>query len=170
MPFNQQMTVPVELTLRTTPDGPRLFAVPVKEIESLRDSTQSWKDLALKPGVNPLADVKGELFDIHADLRPGAAGVVIFTARGIPVVYDAKKGQISCRGKTAPLKPRAGGSVRLQILVDRGSIEVFGNDGAVALSAGVLLSPEDRSLALSARDGEVTVTALAVHVLKSAWK
>lgn len=42
MPFNQQMTVPVELTLRTTSQGLRMFAEPVKELEKLRGA----KDLA----------------------------------------------------------------------------------------------------------------------------
>ena len=34
MPFNQQLSFPCELTLRSTPRGPRLFKWPVKEIES----------------------------------------------------------------------------------------------------------------------------------------
>jgi fructan beta-fructosidase len=170
MPFNQQMTVPVELTLRTTGDGVRLFAVPVKEIEALHDAKHSWKDVTLKPGDNPLAEVKGELFDIRADFRPDGAEQVVFTARGVPVIYDTKKGEVSCQGKTAPLKPRKDGSVRLQILVDRGSVEVFGNDGQVALSAGVLVAVDDHSLGLAAKGGAVKVEALAVNVLKSAWK
>jgi fructan beta-fructosidase len=153
MPFNQQMTVPVELTLRTTDDGIRLVAEPVKEIESLRDGKHAWKDVVLKPGTNPLAEVKGELFDISAEVRPGVAEAVTFTLRGVPVVYDVKKGEVSCRGKA-----------------DRGSVEVFGNGGQTALSVGVLLSPDDRSLALSARGGEAAVTALEVNLLKSAWK
>ena len=41
MPFNQQMTIPVELSLRTTPDGLRLFAEPVKELDALRTQTHS---------------------------------------------------------------------------------------------------------------------------------
>jgi fructan beta-fructosidase len=170
MPFNQQMTVPVEMTLRTTDDGVRLFAEPVKEIESLRDGKHTWKDLTVKAGANPLAEVKGELFDIGAEVRLGAAEQVIFTVRGVPVVYDAKKGEVSCKGKAAPVKLRKDGTMRLRILVDRGSVEVFGNDGQTALSAGVLVSPDDGSLALSAKGGEAKVTALEVNVLKSAWK
>jgi fructan beta-fructosidase len=170
MPFNQQMTVPVELTLRTTEDGVRLFAEPVKEIEALHDKKQSWKDVTVKPGgANPLADVKGELLDVRAEFRPGEAEQVAFTLRGVPVVYDTKKAELACAGKAAPLKPLKDGSVRLRIMVDRGSVEVFGNDGRVALSAGVLVPVDDRSLALSAKGGAVAVPALTVNVLKSAW-
>jgi fructan beta-fructosidase len=169
-PFNQQMTCPVELTLRTTDDGVRLCALPVKEIESLADGKRSWKDVTLKAGINPLAEVKGELFDLRAEFRPAGAGQVIFTLRGVPLVYDVGKQQLSCQGKTAPLKPRKDGSVRLRILVDRGSVEAFGNDGQVALSAGVLVPADNQSLVLSAKGDETTVGALEVRTLKSAWK
>jgi len=170
MPFNQQMTVPVELTLRTTDDGVRLCAVPVKEIESLHDKKHAWKGVTLRPGDNPLAGVKGEWFDIRAEFRPAHAERVTLTVRGVPVGYDATKGAVSCQGKVAPLKPGKDGSVRLQILVDRGSVEVFGNDGRVALSVGVLVPVDDRSLALSAKGGAAPVTTLTVYELKSAWR
>jgi sucrose-6-phosphate hydrolase SacC (GH32 family) len=170
MSFNQQMTVPVELTLRTTEDGVRLFAVPVKEIESLHDLKKAWKTLALKPGDNPLSEVKGELFDIHAEFQSGTAEQVVFTVRGVPVVYDRKKGEVSCQGKTAPLKTRKDGTVRLQILVDRGSIEVFGNDGQIALSVGGLIPVDNRSLALTVKGGKANVSELEVNTLRSAWK
>jgi fructan beta-fructosidase len=169
-PFNQQMTVPVELTLRTTDDGVRLFAVPVREIDALHDSNHSWKELLLRPGVNPIGEVKGELFDIRIAFRPGGAEQVILTAREVPVGYDVKKAEVRCQGKVAPLKPGKDGVVRLQVLVDRGSVEVFGNDGQVALSAGVLVPVDSRSLALSSKGGEAKVEALTIHALKSAWK
>jgi fructan beta-fructosidase len=169
MPFNQQMTVPCELTLRTTDEGPRLFALPVKEIEGLYEGKRAWENLVLGPGDNPLAGVKGELLDVSAAVKPAGADKVTFTLRGVPVVYDVKKQELACRGKAAPLKLRDG-IVRLRLLVDRGSVEVFGNDGRVALSVGVLVSPEDRALALGVSGGAVKVTALAVHVLRSAWR
>jgi sucrose-6-phosphate hydrolase SacC (GH32 family) len=56
------------------------------------------------------------------------------------------------------------------VLVDRGSIEVFGNDGAVALSAGTLVRSENVSLSVSAEGGEVKVETLSVNVLRSVWK
>jgi fructan beta-fructosidase len=170
MPFSQQMTVPVELTLRTTDDGVRLFAAPVKEIALLREGRAAPKDLTLKPGEDSGTEVKGELLDIGAEVRPAGAEQVTFTVRGVPVVYDVKKGEVSCRGQAAPVKPQKGGTVRLRIVVDRGSVEVFANDGQVALSAGVLVPVENRSLRLSVRGGEAKVGALTVHVLKSAWQ
>jgi fructan beta-fructosidase len=170
MPFNQQMTVPVELTLRTTDDGVRVFAEPVKEIELLAETSHKWDNVALKPDTNALGTVKGELLDVLADLEPAAAEQVVFTLRGVPVVYDVKKGEVSCQGKAAPLKVRKDGTLRLRILVDHGSVEVFGNDGQVALSAGVLVPADNQSLALSTKGSEAKAKRLEVKVLKSAWK
>src|SRR5262249_55967108 len=134
------------------------------------DGKQSWKQLALKPGDDPLNEIKGELFDIRAEVQVGSAEQVVFTVRGLPVIYDRKKGEVSCQGKTAPLKARKDDSVRLQILVDRGSIEVFGNDGQVALSVGVLVPVDNRSLSLTVKGGKAKVSELEVNTLRSAWK
>ena len=94
---------------------------------------------------------------------------VHFTLRGVPVVYDVRKGEVACQGKVAPLKP-IGSKVALRMLIDRGSIEVFGNDGQIALSAGVLLPPSQQTLALSAKGGDVAVSALTMNRLNSAWE
>jgi sucrose-6-phosphate hydrolase SacC (GH32 family) len=62
------------------------------------------------------------------------------------------------------------GRVRLRLLVDRGSIEAVGNDGRVALSAGIQPADDDRSLTVFARGGAAEVRALEVAELKSAWR
>jgi fructan beta-fructosidase len=168
MPFNQQMTVPCELTLRVTADGPRLHVLPVKELETLRSGEHEGKDLVLKPGDNPLASVHGELLDVEAAFQPAEAEQVVLTLRGIDVLYDARTFQVRCLGKSAPLKPQDG-KIALRILVDRGSMEIFGNHGRVALSVGVRVAPDNRSLALSAKGSAVRVAALKVQTLQSAW-
>ena len=132
-PFNQQMTVPCELTLRATPEGVRLMARPVAELNSLRGKTHRFDGLALKPGDNPLPGLTGSLFEVRAEAEVGGSGVFALNIAGTPVVYDAIKKTLACGDVTAPLAPK-GQVVRLRILIDRGSIEVFGNDGRVAIS------------------------------------
>ncbi|HEX8199764.1 MAG TPA: glycoside hydrolase family 32 protein [Isosphaeraceae bacterium] len=168
MPFNQQMTVPCALTLRTTEDGVRLCAEPVAELASVRGRRHHWQDRTIRPGENLLAGLAGDLVEVVAELDLGDAEAVGFTLRGVPVTYDGAKKTIACGSVTAPLRPRDG-AVRLRILVDRGSIEVFGNDGRVALSAGVTPPDADHSLGLFARGGAARVRSLEVFELSSAW-
>ena len=167
MPFNQQMTFPCELTLRTTEDGVRMFAEPVKEIEKLHGKRHAWAGKVVKPGENLLAGIEGDLFEVRGDFEVKGVDAVEISIRGVPVVYDVKKQQLSCRGVTAPLTA-PGGRVRLRLLIDRGSIEAFGNGGRVALSVGVIPADDNRSLGLSAR-GSLRVRSLEVFELKSAW-
>src|SRR5205823_2222475 len=94
MPFNQQMSFPTEMTLRSTPDGPRLFRSPVREIERLRAKADSWSDIALHPGDNPLAGITGELFDIRAEIEVGDAAAVGLLVRGEPISYDVKSKEL----------------------------------------------------------------------------
>ncbi|MBW3540866.1 MAG: GH32 C-terminal domain-containing protein [Planctomycetes bacterium] len=163
MPFNQQMTVPVELALRTTDAGVRMFAEPVPEIGEVRHKTHSWRNLT---GRSTLDGIGSELLDIEArfEVDRSACGLVI---HGVPVMYDPAKRELTCHRITAPLEP-AGGRIDLRILVDRGSLEIFGNRGRVALSVG-LLPPEDRrGVAIVAVEG-TSLESLTIHELRSAW-
>jgi sucrose-6-phosphate hydrolase SacC (GH32 family) len=168
MPFNQQMMFPCELTLRTTEDGVRLFAEPVKEIERLHAKTQTTRVPELTPGDGPVRLGEGELFDIRAEVEVGKAAGFGLTVRGVALTWDVKKGLLSCQGRTAPLKPIKG-QVRLRVLVDRGSIEVFGNDGAVALSVGVLLPQDNKRIELFSRGGVLGSAMVRAQELRSAW-
>jgi fructan beta-fructosidase len=169
MPFNQQMSFPRELTLRTTPEGIRLFIEPVREIETLHRRRHAWSDLRLGPGDNPLAGLQGELFDIRAEIEPGEASEVGFTLRGEKVAYSVGDKTLSCLGRSAPLAP-IDGRVRLQMLLDRTSIEVFGNGGLISMPTCFLPDPSNRSLGCYAVGGEARVVSLEVYELRSAWE
>jgi fructan beta-fructosidase len=168
MPFNQMMTFPVELTLRTTEEGVRLFAWPVKEIEALHASRHEWTNVELMPGRNVLADITGDLFDIRAEFETGDVAELGFTIRGLPVTCDVREGRLSCQGKSAPLKPM-GGKVRLRLLVDRTSIEIFGNDGRIYMPIGVIPPDDNMALEVFSRSGTGRAASLEVYELKSAW-
>ncbi|MBI2926398.1 MAG: GH32 C-terminal domain-containing protein [Verrucomicrobia bacterium] len=169
VPFNQMIGLPVELTLRTTADGLRVFASPVKELETLRARSHTIKPQVLRAGVNPLAGVQGELFDLTTEIAVGDAAEIGLNLRGVPVTYDVKRQELSCKDKKATLTP-VGGKIRLRLLVDRTSIDIFGNDGRLYMPMGVILPPENRSLEIFARGGAAEIASLKVHELKSAWR
>jgi fructan beta-fructosidase len=168
MPFNQQMTVPCRLTLRASGDGARMVAEPVKELESLRGEKHRVTDVTLKPGENPLNKVKGELLDIVAELHVGDAEAVGLTVRGTPITFDVKKLVLTCKHVSAPLK-LDDGVLKLRILVDRGSIEIFAQDGAMAMSVHALAPAENKSVEAFARGGSAKIKTLDVFEMKSAW-
>lgn len=169
MPFNQQMSFPCELTLRTAPEGIRLCRQPVKEIETIHQKEHSWHNQKLKPGENFLSGVSGDLFDIRAEIELGNATEVGFTIRGEKIEYDVAEKQLSCLGRSAHLEPRQN-KIQLQVLVDRTSIEVFGNEGRVSMSSCFLPDLANTSLGVYASGGEATIVAMRVYELCSAWE
>jgi fructan beta-fructosidase len=169
MPFNQQMNVPVELTLRTTEEGPRLFAVPVEELVGLYGRSHRLGSIALEAdSKNPLAGVRAELIELIGRFEPGDAREFGFMLRGTKVTYDVKKQSLTVGNVTAPLALRDG-RVKLQILVDRGSIEVFGNSGRVAIAAHALAKEDNREFALWTRGAKINVPLLVVNELTGTW-
>ena len=144
MPFNQQMSFPCELTLHTTPEGIRLFRRPVREIEKLEASKHSWGNRALKPGENLPYAMSGELIELRAEIKLGTATEFGFTVRGEKVAYDVAKSELVCLDKAAPLAVDEE-IITLQVLLDRTSIEVFGNDGQVSLQTCFLADQADKA-------------------------
>ncbi len=170
MAFNQAMSLPAELKLVTTPDGPRMTWTPVKELQALRGTVSRFESLTLNPdGANPLAGVRGELLEIRAKIAPCDAKEVFFNVRGASVVYDAAAKEIVVNGQRAKV-PLHDGSQQLAIYVDRTTIEVFANDGLVYMPQPFIPKDSDTSLQVSTMGGSVKIETLEVYALNSAWK
>jgi fructan beta-fructosidase len=168
MPFNQQMTFPVELTLRTTSEGIRLFAAPVREIETLYRSKTTIVAPALQPGENPLLGVGGELLDIQARIKPGTAEEISLEVHGVQVVYDVRGQALRCGEKSASL-PLENGILDLRMLVDRASLEIFAGGGRLYLPLSLVYPEGDRDLALTVKGGNAQIEHLEVFELHSTW-
>ena len=169
MPFENQMSFPCVLTLREDGGSYCLYRYPVREIETLRIKSHSLKNQPLAPATNALAAVKGDLLDIDAEFALGDAQEIVFTLRGQAVRYEVAKRILRVNEGVIPLAP-VGDRVKLRILVDRTSLEVFGNDGQASLTSFFNADPDLKDLSLTAVGGTAKIIKLDVHELKSAWK
>ncbi|MBN2295595.1 MAG: GH32 C-terminal domain-containing protein [Pirellulales bacterium] len=168
MPFNQQMTVPRVLSLRTTPEGVRLFVEPVEELKKLRGEEHAWRDLAISKKPKMLDGIDSELLDIEAVFLPGKTGKVGLDIRGHKIEYSAAEKQLSVLGKKLPLDP-IDGRISLRILVDRTSVEVFANSGRRQMAVCCLPQEGKKSVSVYASDDSTKAQSLRVWKLKSIW-
>jgi levanase/fructan beta-fructosidase len=172
MPFNQQWSFPVEMTLHTRPDGPTVYRYPIREIEKLWDQKFDLSPLSIGPGENPLANQTGKYYDIDMELDVAgsdASEIVLELAGRSKVRYLIKDKVLESCGSRAPLAAE-NGRVELRVLLDRTSVEVFGNRGVVSISKCMLPDDSKPPLVLSAVGGKAKFARLTLHTLKSMWE
>jgi len=168
MPFNQAMTLPLELSLAATPSGSRLAWSPVKELASLRTKTTSRGPGALSGGEKPVTATCGELVEIECAFEPEATATFELVVRGVKIVYDAKQQQIVVNGHRAAA-PLRDGKQRIHLFVDRVGLEVFTSDGIAYVPMPITPAAGAREISVAAEGGKVKVTQFDVHDLKSIW-
>ncbi len=170
-------TFPAELKLVTTPDGPRITRDPVAELSTLRGTPTTWgaRTITTDPASDPFAGTSADTYEINAefDLTGATAGQFGFAlhkrADGTSdrtVVYDLAAHTLY--GK--PLAPQ-NGRVKVHILVDRGQLEVFGDDGLLSVSDNVNFdsSSGSQGIGLFATGGSVKLVSAQLFTLQSAW-
>jgi fructan beta-fructosidase len=176
MPFNQQMSFPRELTLKTTPDGIRLFAVPAREISLLHGEKKSWQETMVKPENSLLDPFKNDLYHIIAEFAAdkSTAQEFGFNIHGFQIMYNKRTGMIKAvrpsdnavsEVKVRPIR----GRIRMEILLDRTSVELFINDGEVPMAFYYIANEDNKKMALVSEGGDVKLNSLDVFELKSAW-
>lgn len=62
------------------------------------------------------------------------------------------------------------GKISLRLLVDRTSVDIFGNDGALYMPMGMIIPADKTALELYAKGGTAHINSLKVYDLKSAWR
>ena len=177
MPFHGQMTFPCEISLKKYSDGIRLIRKPVKEIELLHGKGEVWENKNLIPGINknPIHGIKGDCFHIIGSFKLKWADSFGFDVRldkknsGTEILYDVKSKTLNCQGNSAVLEP-VDGTIKLEILIDRSSIEIFGNDGRVVLSSCFAPVENARGLYLFNIGGELLLEKLEIYPMKSIWQ
>jgi fructan beta-fructosidase len=188
-PWRSAMSVPRELGLETIDGQPRLVQQPVRELRSLRARRSfTQRDRRIPEGTTPLP-VHGKTLEIKADLRVGSAeeaGLKVRTGDGEETVigYDAQAAELyvdrTRSGRVdfsrdfpgvqrAPLTAHHG-KVRLRILVDWSSVEVFADRGQTVITDQVFPDATSDGVELFADGGSAMLDSLKIRRLRSSWE
>jgi len=176
MPFNGQMTFPCELSLKKYLEGVKLVRKPVKEIELLHEKGQVWENKNLIPGLakNILHGINGDCFHIIGNFKIKTVDNFGFIVRldkeksGAEIMYNVKTNVLSCLGQSTVVPP-VDGMIKLEVLMDRSSLEIFANDGKVVLSSTYVAEEKADGLYLFNNGGELLVEKLEVYPVMSIW-
>ena len=170
-------TFPVELQLVTVPEGQRVTRTPIGEIALLRATSSTWKNKTITAAAasNPLAGVSADTYEVIAEFDTTASTASSFGLRvhvypdgscNSEISYDAVNKTLM----GTPLAPN-NGRVRIHALVDRGQLEVFGNQGQFSSSNNLDFdpAPNSRGVAVYAVGGSARLVSLEYHELNRAW-
>jgi beta-fructofuranosidase len=168
------MTVPRQLSL--SKDGTPVWA-PVPEIETLRRDPATIPAGEIGPDLRVVDAIRGDSLDLEVEIDPGPASEVALLLRRSAdgrqetrLTYDRARASLAIDRERsgagdggvheAPLPLAAGETLRLRVLLDRSSVEVFAQDGRVVLTDRVYPDPTSVGVALEARGGRARLASL----------
>jgi len=167
MPFGQMMLFPTELTLKTTPDGIRLFSNPVREIELLKKNEQKWDVLTIQEANEKLGQYgPGELLRIKAKIVLEDFWAGLDLGGNTILKYDANFNLIN----EIPYFTDNPASMELsmELLIDRTSVEVFIDGGKYSYSLERKPAQNAKGLVFTGNPG-LKVQSLEIQTLNSIW-
>ena len=187
-PWRSAMSVPRSLTLARINGELRLCQTPAREFERLRGTPEELKNLTLNDQAHELKS-HGQVFELLLEIEPGSASAVgIRVLKGATeqtvIRYEPQTKQLSVDRTTSgnvdfhpafagihkgPLTPGNDGRIQLRILVDRSSVEVFGNQGETVITDLVFPSVGSDQLELFATGGNSQIISCTVFPLASIW-
>jgi len=168
-PFQEGFTLPLNLTLHSTPKGVRMRGYPVRELDTLHDGELvAVRDRTLTAANGGISfETDRRTADIHLTVRPapGAKTVKLRFSNG-EVVYDVARGTLRGCEKDDAWNNRTDGRVALRILIDRPMLEVFLNRGETYLLQGRSGKP----LGKVTLETEGVVEEFKAFGMRSIWK
>jgi levanase/fructan beta-fructosidase len=169
MPFNSQMQLPTELTLRTTRAGVRMASYPVKEVEQLLHREYAANGpISVDDANKVLSGFKdpGQGLHIKANIKLDAACWVAFKMNGKEFFeYSPSYGLFN--GAFYSTEDITGLSFPVEIYIDRTGAEIFIDNGLYTWSGQLVCDKPERQL--SFEGWAMTLDGFIVDTVESIW-
>lgn len=177
MPFNGQMSFPCEISITKFNSGYKLVRKPVDEIKEIYGKHYKWDNENIIPGINEnlLKKVDSDCFHLVGEFDIKTSdnfGIMVRHSKKTPgteILYNVKRGTLSVLGITVPLMP-INNKIKIEILVDRTSVEVFANNGQTNISNCFTPDEGSNDVLLFTNGGELGVDKLDVYEINSVWR
>lgn len=168
MPFNQSMTFPCEMKLRTFAGEPFLCAYPIREIERLYGDIRELPIGKLPAGHIHTEELPRRHYDISLRIAQAEQAVFRISAFGLDIACNGQTHELKCLGHTAPFES-FGDRVELRLLADVAGVEIFINGGKAFLSVGFLMDYNLNRLEIGGADREITFEEARIAEIRSIW-
>jgi beta-fructofuranosidase len=180
------MTIPRVVTL----DGNgKLAFTPAPELQQLRSNEQQFGAFRLSPEQTDLLnEVKGDCLEIEAIIHINESDANRFGFRlrrsadssqetvitcclmnGELIVDRTRSGVVDGGIRVIQSMPAANGKLKLQIFLDRSSLELFANDGQTTASFRIYPDPQSLGISVFAEGGCIQFESLAIWKLNAIW-
>ena len=165
MRFNQMMTFPSELTLRTTTEGIRLCIEPIDEIASLHGKTYQLENIEVTgDGLDIATEIGTELLHIKVEFGIETARSFGLNVNGFRIEYEGNYNRLN----DVFLSPE-NGTISLEIIVDRNSVEIYANHGRVYIISAHNSINNLLGVTLFSR-GNTLLKRLEIFEMNSIWQ
>ncbi len=179
-PWFGQMSIPRELSIRNG----RLYQQPIRELDRMRCHKTEHRDVSFT-GTITLEGVKGRRVDMELILRPGSEEE-LYQKFAVRFAQNKQyQTSLSFRPRESILKVdrkfsgsrraiihqrrclvnSSGGQLKMRIILDRFSVEVFVNDGEHVLTATMYTDQEAEGISFFA-DGDVNMDVVKYDLVK----
>jgi len=188
------LTLIRELKIKRYSEGLRIVTQPIEEYTKLRNQNKHLENVQLGQNKSSLSIQNGNQVEIIAVFTlpndttqiPKEFGFKVFVGEGqwttIGYNYDLglfwmdryNSGEIDfnpafpCTTYTNLLYPE-NGQIQFRIFLDQNSVEVFANNGKIAMSNAIYPDPNKNEIIAYAIGGQVTLTSLDTWTLNSIW-
>ena len=156
MPFTQMLLFPTEFRLITTPDGLRMVASPIHEIDLLHTKQHTWKALTGSDVSAKLGAIAPGALDVNMDVTLPPDGVLTLHYQGTDLVTLHRADF-----------PEGHGSVRL--LIDKAVAEIFVDGGRRYIIRELPASDSRSGLGCQLEGTGAILNRLTIYELKSMW-
>ena len=190
-PWKGIHTFPRSVELKTFNDGIRLVQQPIKEIAMLRDKHFHEENVSITPTSSSLNfNHDKNAYELVAEIDAGNSSdvgfnicvgdtqktIINYNVKNKTITVDRTKSGMAAFSKffpgvyTAPILTHDANKIKLHILVDQCSVEVFANDGEAAITCQIFPDAKSLDIQLYAANGNALLANLDVWHLKPFWK